>query len=103
MSGDVRKGTIVTLMSATLLKSSAARFWVLPGLMVAIFRGSRTSSGNASGIIFREEAIAQTDSNALCARSSPVDSQHRRAMAHAAAELPELQNRASALSDLVPR
>ena len=33
--------------------------------------------------------------------SGPVDSQHRRAMAHAAAELPELQNRASALSDLV--
>src|SRR5262249_1132175 len=46
---------------------------------------------------------AQTDSNALCARSGPVDSQHRRAMAHAAAELPELQNCASALSDLVPR
>jgi transposase len=30
-----------------------------------------------------------------------VDSQHRRAMAHAAAELPELQNCASAVSDLV--
>src|SRR4029453_15747760 len=46
---------------------------------------------------------AKTDSNALCARSGPVDSQHRRAMAHAAAELPELQNCASALSELVPR
>src|SRR5438034_8087291 len=46
---------------------------------------------------------AQTDSDALCARSGTVDSQHRRAMAHAAAELPELQNCASALPDLVPR
>jgi hypothetical protein len=32
-----------------------------------------------------------------------VDSQHRCAVAHAAAELSELQNRTSALSDLVPR
>jgi ATP-binding cassette, subfamily B, bacterial HlyB/CyaB len=31
---------------------------------------------------------AQTDSDPLCARSGAVDSQHRRAMAHAAAELP---------------
>src|SRR2546430_2876395 len=46
---------------------------------------------------------AQTDFDPLCARSGTVDSQHRRAMAHAAAELPELQNCASALSDLVPR
>src|SRR3989440_945540 len=30
---------------------------------------------------------AQTDSDAVCARSGPVDSQHRGAMAHAAAEL----------------
>src|SRR6266498_1086871 len=44
---------------------------------------------------------AQTDSDALCARSGAVDSQHRRAMAHAAAELPELQNCASAFSELV--
>ena len=32
-----------------------------------------------------------------------VDSQHRCAMAHAAAKLPELQNCASALSKLVPQ
>src|SRR6266545_4078309 len=44
---------------------------------------------------------AQTDSDPLCARSGTVDSQHRRAMAHAAAELPELQNCASAFSELV--
>jgi hypothetical protein len=37
------------------------------------------------------------------ARSGAVDSQHRRAVAHAAAELPKLQNCASAFSDLVPR
>src|SRR5437016_12453352 len=46
---------------------------------------------------------AQTDSDPLCARSGAVDTQHRRAMAHAAAELPELQNCASALSDVVQR
>ena len=34
MSAEVRNGTIVTLMSVTLVNSSAARFCVLPGLMV---------------------------------------------------------------------
>src|SRR6184192_1522959 len=34
---------------------------------------------------------AQRDPDPLCTRNGPVDSQHRRAMAHAAAELPELQ------------
>ena len=37
MSGEVRNGTIVILMSAVLLNNSAAKFWVLPGLMVATF------------------------------------------------------------------
>src|SRR6516164_5146553 len=46
---------------------------------------------------------AQTDSDAARARSSPVDSQHRRAVAHAAAKLSELQNRASSVSVLVPQ
>jgi len=45
----------------------------------------------------------QTDSDAAHTRSSPVDSQHRGAMAHAAAELSELQNCASSVSVLVPQ
>src|SRR5262245_29039415 len=57
----------------------------------------------SGGEYCRWTSWAQTDSDALCARSGTVDSQHRRAMAHAAAELPELQNCASAVSDLVPR
>src|SRR6266545_4356964 len=67
-------------------------------------RAVGTHPGSFSGGEYcRWTSWAQTDSDALCARSGPVDSQHRRAMAHAAAELPELQNCASALSDLVPR
>src|SRR6266508_4444019 len=57
----------------------------------------------SGGEYCRWTSWAQTDSDPLCARSGAVDSQHRRAMAHAAAELPELQNCASALSELVPR
>ena len=38
MSGDVRNGTIVALMAVVLLNSSAARFCVLPGFVVAILR-----------------------------------------------------------------
>src|SRR5512133_238435 len=57
----------------------------------------------SGGEYCRWTSWAQTDSDPLCARSGAVDTQHRRAMAHAAAELPELQNCASALSDLVPR
>ena len=38
MSGEVRKGTIVTAIAVTLLNSSAARFCVLPGFVVAMFR-----------------------------------------------------------------
>src|SRR6266480_112387 len=57
----------------------------------------------SGGEYCRWTSWAQTDFGPLCARSGTVDSQHRRAMAHAAAELPELQNCASALSDLVPR
>ena len=41
---------------------------------------------------------AQTGSDASRARSRAVDSQHRRAVAYAAAKLSELQNRASTLS-----
>ena len=53
-------------------------------------RAVGTHPGSFSGGGYcRWTSWAQTDSNALCARSSPVDSQHRRAMAHAAAELPE--------------
>src|SRR6516165_3999679 len=56
-------------------------------------RAVGTHPGSFSGGDYcRWTSWAQTDSNALCARSGPVDSQHRRAMAHAAAELPELQN-----------
>src|SRR6185295_2014404 len=67
-------------------------------------RAVGTHPGSFSGGEYcRWTSWAQTDSDALCARSGTLDSQHRRAMAHAAAELPELQNCASALSDLVPR
>src|SRR5436309_15960614 len=63
-----------------------------------------THPGSFSGGEYcRWTSWAKTDSDALCARSGIVDSQHRRAMAHAAAELPELQNCASTVSDLVPR
>src|SRR4030081_546092 len=37
MSGDVRNGTMVTSMPAVVLNNAAARFWVLPGLMVPTF------------------------------------------------------------------
>src|SRR5262249_47642653 len=51
----------------------------------------------------RWTAVAQNDSDPVRARIRAVDCHHRRAIAHAAAELPELQNCASALSDVVPR
>src|SRR5512133_1056976 len=55
-------------------------------------RAVGTHPGSFSrGEYCRWTSWAQTDSDALCARSGTVDSQHRRAMAHAAAELPELQ------------
>src|SRR5215468_5156210 len=61
-------------------------------------RAVGTHPGSFSGGEYcRWTSRAQTHSDALCARSGPVDSQHRRAMTHAASELPELQNRASAL------
>src|SRR5262245_5908648 len=66
-------------------------------------RAVGTHPGSFSGgEYWRWTSWAKADSDALCARSGPVDSQYRRAMAHAAAELPELQNCASAISDLVP-
>src|SRR6266699_327770 len=47
-------------------------------------RAVGTHPGSFSGGEYcRWTSWAQTDSNALCARSGPVDSQHRRAMAHA--------------------
>src|SRR5438067_9772354 len=47
-------------------------------------------SGSFSGGEYcRWMSWAETDSDALCARSGTVDSQHRRAMAHAAAERSE--------------
>src|SRR5262249_46904181 len=45
----------------------------------------------------------QADPDPMCFRSCIVDTQHRRAVAHAAAKLSELQIRSSALSNLVPR
>jgi hypothetical protein len=78
-----------------------------PALTIIEWDGTDENSGMAQFAQWwgksRWTSWPQTDTNALCARSGPVDSQHRRAMAHAAAELAELQNRASALSDLVPR
>src|SRR3974390_2650046 len=57
----------------------------------------------SGGAHCRWASRAKTDSDAARARSSSVDSQHRRAVAHAAAELSELQNRASSVSGLVPQ
>src|SRR4029077_15492268 len=55
-------------------------------------RAVGTHQGSFSGGEYcRWTSWAKTDSDALCPRSGIVDSQHRRAMAHAAAELPELQ------------
>src|SRR5215510_12809953 len=45
----------------------------------------------------------QADPDPTCFRSCIVDTQHRRAVAYAAAKLSELQIRSSALSNLVPR
>src|SRR5262249_16481437 len=42
----------------------------------------------------------QADPDPMCFRSCIVDTQHRRAVAHAAAKLSELQIRSSALSNL---
>ena len=36
MSGEVRNGTMAALIAAVLMNNSAARFCVLPGLMVPI-------------------------------------------------------------------
>src|SRR5215831_18918231 len=63
-----------------------------------------THSGSFSGGAHcRWSSWTQTNPDATGAGSSPVDSQHRSAMAHAPAKLSELQNGASALSDVVQR
>jgi hypothetical protein len=53
----VRKGTIVTAIPVTLLNSSAARFWVLPGLVVAMF--SRPGSARAAFTMSCTEASGE--------------------------------------------
>src|SRR6516225_9833524 len=62
----------------------------------AIGTHPETFSGRAH---CRRPSRTQTGADAAHACGSAVDSQHRRAMAHAAAELSALQNGASALSD----
>src|SRR5262249_17816641 len=63
-----------------------------------------THSGSFSGGAHcRWSSWTQTNSDAPRAGSSPVDSQQRSAMAHARAKLSELQNGASALSDVVQK
>jgi hypothetical protein len=49
MSGEVRNGTMAALISAVLVNSSAARFCVLPGLMVPICRGGRVPADENYG------------------------------------------------------
>ena len=58
------------------------------------------SGSFSGGTHSRWSARTQTGSDAARARSSPVDSQHWRAVAHAAAKLSELQNRASSVFSL---
>ena len=65
------------------------------------------SSGSGSGGTFRRRTIPTSRPgrkpvpHATCARSGAVDPEHRRAVAHAAAVLSELQDGASALSAVV--
>src|SRR6516164_625988 len=48
MSGEVRNGTMGTLIPAVLANSSAARFCVLPGLMVPDRKSTRLNSSHRS-------------------------------------------------------
>src|ERR1700730_6268349 len=59
------------------------------------------SEAFSGGAYSRWACWTQADSDSSCAGSGSVDSQHRCAMAHAAAKLSELQNCASTLSNLV--
>src|SRR6476659_6603119 len=59
------------------------------------------SEAFSGGAYSRWAFWTQADSDSSCAGSGTVDSQHRCAMAHAAAKLSELQNCASTLSNLV--
>src|ERR1700733_8277516 len=59
------------------------------------------SEAFSGGTYSRWACWTQADPDPSCAGSSSVDSQHRCAMAHAAAKLSELQNCASTLSNLV--
>src|ERR1700758_1157074 len=59
------------------------------------------SEAFSGGAYSRWAARTQADPDPSCAGSGTVDSQHRCAMAHAAAKLSELQNCASTLSNLV--
>src|SRR5262249_39716356 len=66
----------------------------------------RRSIGTDSGAFSRGEhsrgsSWSQTRTHALGARSGAVDPEHGRAVAHAPAVLPELQDGSSALSALV--
>ncbi len=51
----------------------------------------------------RRSSRTQADFDAARARTGPLDCQHRCAVAHAASEVSELQNRASSVSVVVPR
>src|ERR1700756_340169 len=59
------------------------------------------SEAFSGGAYSRWASRTQADPDPSCAGSGTVDSQHRCAMAHAAAKLSELQNCSSALSNLV--
>src|SRR5579859_4417108 len=61
MSGEVRKVTIVALMPAVLVNSSAARFWVLPGKVVPML--------NLPGLAL---AAATTSASDLCGEPARV-------------------------------
>jgi hypothetical protein len=59
------------------------------------------SEAFSGGAYSRWACWTQADPDSSCAGSGTVDSQHRCAMAHAAAKLSELQNCTSTLSNLV--
>src|SRR5215813_9091522 len=59
------------------------------------------SEAFSGGAYSRWASWTQADPDPSCAGSGTVDSQHRCAMAHAAAKLSELENCASPLSNLV--
>src|SRR5215831_6842449 len=68
--------------------------------LIAVGAHPESFSGRAHA---RWTSWTQADPDPTCFRSCIVDTQHRRAVAHAAAKLSELQIRSSALSNLVPR